>query len=182
MIRLFKPEYFAPYHGEYRMLKTHTDLATLCDIPKQNTFILNNGDILEISKDIIKKRGHVQAGDIYVDGSRIGDVSNIIIKDRVLMSNNGILAIVVNTDSKNRKLLSNPIVTTRGYILVNESIELIKEIEQYAKNIIIKKLKEKDTTFNDIKAVLINDLREILSEKTGRIPIILPIIMDIKRK
>ena len=182
MIRLFKPEYFAPYHGEYRMLKTHTDLATLCDIPKQNTFILNNGDILEISKDIIKKRGHVQAGDIYVDGSRIGDVSNIIIKDRVLMSNNGILAIVVNIDSKNRKLLSNPIVTTRGYILVNESIELIKEIEQYAKNIIIKKLKEKDTTFNDIKAVLINDLREILSEKTGRIPIILPIIMDIKRK
>ena len=182
MIRLFKPEYFAPYHGEYRMLKTHTDLATLCDIPKQNTFILNNGDILEISKDIIKKRGHVQAGDIYVDGSRIGDVSNIIIKDRVLMSNNGILAIVVNIDSKNRKLLSNPIVTTRGYILVNESIELIKEIEQYAKNIIIKKLREKDTTFNDIKAVLINDLREILSEKTGRIPIILPIIMDIKRK
>ncbi len=182
MIRLFKPEYFAPYHGEYRMLKTHTDLATLCDIPKQNTFILNNGDILEISKDIIKKRGHVQAGDIYVDGSRIGDVSNIIIKDRVLMSNNGILAIVVNIDSKNRKLLSNPIVTTRGYILVNESIELIKEIEQYAKSIIIKKLKEKETTFNDIKAVLINDLREILSDRTGRIPIILPIIMDIKRK
>ena len=182
MIRLFKPEYFAPYHGEYRMLKMHADLATLCDVPKQNTFILNNGDVLEISKDGIKKRGHVQAGDIYVDGSRIGDVSNIIIKDRVLMSNNGILAIVVNIDSKNRKLLSNPIVTTRGYILVNESIELIKEIELYAKNIIIKKLKEKDTTFNDIKIQLINDLREILSDRTGRIPIILPIIMDIKRK
>lgn len=182
MIRLFKPEYFAPYHGEYRMLKTHADLATLCDIPKQNTFILNNGDVLEISKDNIKKRSHVQAGDVYVDGSRIGDVSNIVIKDRVLMSNNGILAIVVNIDSKNRKLLNNPIVTTRGYILVNESIELIKEIEQYAKNIIIKKLKEKNTTFNDIKIVLINDLREILSDRTGRIPIILPIIMDIKRK
>ena len=182
MIRLFKPAYFAPYHGEYRMLKTHADLAVLCDVPKQNTFILNNGDVLEINKDNIKKRGHVQAGDIYVDGSRIGDVSNIVIKDRALMSNNGILAIVVNIDSKNRKLLNNPIVTTRGYILVNESIELIKEIEQYAKKIIIKKLKEKNTNFNDIKTELINELREILSDRTGRIPIILPIIMDIKRQ
>ena len=182
MIRLFKPAYFAPYHGEYRMLKTHADLATLCDIPKQNTFILNNGDVLEISKDNIKKRGHVQAGDIYVDGSRIGDVSNIVIKDRVLMSNNGILAIIINIDFKNKKLLSNPVVTTRGYILVNESIELIKEIEQYAKNIIIQKLKEKNITQNDLKNELITNLREILSDRTGRIPIILPIIMDIKRK
>ena len=182
MIRLFKPTYFAPYHGEYRMLKMHADLATLCDVPRQNTFVLSNGDVLEISKDNIKKRGHVQAGDVYVDGSRIGDVSNIIIKDRVLMSNNGVLAIIANIDSKNKKLLGNPIVSTRGYILVNESLELIKDIEASAKDIIIQKLKEKNITFNDIKTELINNLREILSDKTGRIPIILPIIMDIKKK
>ena len=119
MIRLFKPTYFAPYHGEYRMLKTHADLACLCDIPKQNTFVLSNGDILNMNKDGIKKQGHVQAEDIYVDGARIGDVSNIIIKDRVLMSNNGILAIIINIDSKNKTLLKTPLVTTRGYILVN---------------------------------------------------------------
>ena len=182
MIRLFNPEYFAPYHGEYRMLKTHTDLAVLCNIPRKNTFILNNGDILELNKEGIKKHGHIEAGDIYVDGSRIGDVSNIVIKDRILMSNNGILAIIVNIDSKKRILLNTPLVTTRGYILVNESGELIKEIENYSKEIINKKLKDKKVTFNDIKNELINELMPVLSTKTGRIPIILPIFMDVKSK
>ncbi|MDO4376519.1 MAG: ribonuclease J [bacterium] len=180
MIRLFKPTYFAPYHGEYRMLKTHADLAIECDIPKQNTFILNNGDVLNMSKGEIKKHGHIQAGDTYVDGSRIGDVSNIVIKDRMLMSNNGILAIIINIDSKNKTLLNTPLVTTRGYILVNESTELIKEIEMICKKIINQKLKNKNVNFNDIKTDLINNLMPFLSEQTGRIPIILPIIMDIK--
>ena len=182
MLRLFKPLYFAPYHGEYRMLKTHTDLAQLCDIPKQNTFILNNGDILNINKDGIKKQGRVQAGEIYVDGSRIGDVSNVVIKDRILMSNNGILAIIINIDTKNKILLNTPLVTTRGYILVNESGDLIKEIELYSKKIINQKLKEKTVNFQDIKNELINELMPMLSERTGRVPIILPIIMDIKTK
>lgn len=181
MIRLFKPTYFAPYHGEYRMLKTHADLACLCDIPKQNTFVLSNGDILNMNKDGVKKQGHVQAEDIYVDGARIGDVSNIIIKDRVLMSNNGILAIIINIDSKNKTLLNTPLVTTRGYILVNESIELIKEIEIFCKKIITNKLKQKTVNFSDIKNELINELMPLLLEKTGRVPIILPIIMDVKR-
>ena len=180
MIRLFKPTYFAPYHGEYRMLKTHADLAIECDLPKQNTFILNNGDVLNMSKGEIKKHGHIQAGDTYVDGSRIGDVSNIVIKDRMLMSNNGILAIIINIDSKNKTLLNTPLVTTRGYILVNESTELIKEIEMICKKIINQKLKNKNVNFNDIKTDLINNLMPFLSEQTGRIPIILPIIMDIK--
>ena len=180
MIRLFKPTYFAPYHGEYRMLKTHADLAIECDIPKQNTFILNNGDVLNMSKGEIKKHGHIQAGDTYVDGSRIGDVSNIVIKDRMLMSNNGILAIIIDIDSKNKTLLNTPLVTTRGYILVNESTELIKEIEMICKKIINQKLKNKNVNFNDIKTDLINNLMPFLSEQTGRIPIILPIIMDIK--
>lgn len=180
MIRLFNPEYFAPYHGEYRMLKTHTDLAIECGIPKSKTFILNNGDILNMNKDGIKKQGHIQAGEIYVDGSRIGDVSNVVIKDRTLMSNNGILAIIINVDSKNKVLLNTPLVTTRGYILVNESGELIKNIELQSKKIITKKLKEKNINFNDLKNELINGLMPMLSENTGRVPIILPIIMDIK--
>ena len=181
MIRLFKPEYFAPYHGEYRMLKTHCDIANLCGIPKEKTFILNNGDVLNISKDSIKKQGHITAGDIYVDGS-LGDVSNIVIKDRVLMSNNGILAIIVNLDSKTKKLLNNPLVTTRGYVLVNESHELIKDIELAAKDIIEKELKKKTYSYNEIKNELINKLMPLCEEKTGRVPIILPIIMDIRKK
>ena len=182
MIRLFNPEFFAPYHGEYRMLKTHCDIAVMCNVPKQNTFILSNGDILNITKEGIKKQGHVTASDIYVDGSRIGDVSNVVIKDRKLMSSNGILAIIFNIDSKKKILLNNPLVTTRGYILVNESHEVISEIENYAKNIIVKKLKEKEYNYNDTKNEIINKLMPFCEEKIGRVPIILPMILDIKKK
>ena len=182
MIRLFKPEYFAPYHGEYRMLKTHCDLATTCDIPKENTFILNNGDVINITKDKVYKEGHVPADDIYVDGSRIGDVGNMVIKDRKLMSSNGILVIIANIDLANRKLLAKPMITTRGYILVNENEMLIKQIEKNAGIIIEKKLKTKNVNYADIKSELINGLMPFLADKTGRVPIILPIIMNINEK
>ncbi len=180
MIRLFKPEYFAPYHGEYRMLKEHCDLAISCGIPKENTFILENGDVLSISKKDIRKSGKITAGDVYVDGSRIGDIGNVVIKDRKLMSSNGILVIIANIDIARRRLLATPAITTRGYILVNENEALIKQIEKYSEKIIINKLKDKNATYNDIKQELINTLMPFLSDKTGRVPIILPIMMDIK--
>ena len=182
MIRLFKPEYFAPYHGEYRMLKTHCDIATLCDVPKNNTFILENGDVLSISKDKITKSGKVVAGDVYVDGSRIGDVGNVVIKDRKLMSSNGILVVIANVDLEEKKLLATPMVTTRGYILVNENELLIKQIEKNSARIIINKLKNKNITYNELKQEIINGLMPFLSSKTGRVPIILPIIMNINTK
>ena len=180
MIRLFKPEYFAPYHGEYRMLKTHCDLAVDCDIPKNNTFTLENGDVLEISKSKIIKKGRVQAGDVYVDGSRIGDVGNIVIKDRKLMSTNGILVVIANINLEEKKLLAKPMVTTRGYILVNENEELIRQIEKTSESIINKKLKTKTVNYNDLKTEIINGLMPFLANKTGRVPIILPIIMNVK--
>lgn len=182
MIRLFKPEYFAPYHGEYRMLKTHCDLAVTCDIPKENTFILQNGDVLNLTKDKVFKEGHVPADDIYVDGSRIGDVGTTVIKDRKLMSSNGILVIIANIDLQAKKLLAKPMVTTRGYILVNENETLIKQIERNAGTIIENKLKTKNVNYTDIKSELINNLMPFLSDKTGRVPIILPIIMNINTK
>ncbi len=182
MIRLFKPEYFAPYHGEYRMLKTHCDLAVTCDISKENTFILENGDVLNLTKDKVFKEGHVPADDIYVDGSRIGDVGNMVIKDRKLMSSNGILVIIANIDLQAKKLLAKPMITTRGYILVNENEILIKQIEKNAGNIIENALKPKNTNYTDIKSELINGLMPFLADKTGRVPIILPIIMNINEK
>lgn len=180
MIRLFKPEYFAPYHGEYRMLKTHTDIAKECGIPKANTFILENGSVLSINSKGIKKTGKVQAGDVFVDGSRIGDVGNVIIKDRKLMSDNGIMAIIINIDTVNKKLLGNVNITTRGYILVNENEELLRDIQRKAEIIINKKIRDKKLNFNDLKNDIISELIPILSDKIGRIPIILPIIMDVK--
>ena len=180
MIRLFKPKYFAPYHGEYRMLKMHCDLAISCDIPKENTFILANGDVLNIKNGEVSRGGSVPGEDIYVDGSRIGDVGSTVIKDRKLMSTNGVLVVIANVDYAKRKLLSKPMVTTRGYILVNENEALIHQIEKTAGAILENKLTSKSVTYSDIKNELITGLMPFLSNKTGRVPIILPIIMDVK--
>lgn len=180
MLRLINPEYFAPYHGEYRMLKSHTDLATLCGIPKNKMFILENGDVLVMNKDGIKKSGKVQASDIYVDGNRIGDIGSIVIKDRKLMSDNGIMAIIMNINFETKQMLGRPIISTRGFVVVNENEELIKEIEKKASETILNKLKSNAFNYNDLKSELISNLSPFLTNKTGRCPIILPIIMEIK--
>ncbi|MCI7241552.1 MAG: ribonuclease J [Bacilli bacterium] len=180
MLRLIEPEYFAPYHGEYRMLKSHCDLAIECGIPREKTFILENGDVLSITKNGIKKSGKIPSGEIYVDGSRLGDVGSVVINDRKLMSNNGILVVIANIDIENKKLLATPSITTRGYILVNENEELINKVQKKAEFIIKRELSKKAFNFNEIKSDLITELMPILDSETGRVPIILPIIMDIK--
>lgn len=182
MIRLFKPRYFVPYHGEFRMLKTHADLGVMCGVNKNNTFVLENGDVLNLRKGVVTPGGKVQAGEVYVDGSRIGEVGSAVIKDRILMSNNGILVIIVNIDTENKVLLGTPAVTTRGYILVNENEDLIRDIQSISQGIINKCLKSKYFNYNDMKSEIINGLIPFLSDKTGRVPIILPIVMDVKTK
>ena len=182
MIRLFKPKYFVPYHGEFRMLKTHADLGVMCGVDKENTFVLENGDVLNLHKGVVTPGGKVQAGEVYVDGSRIGEVGSAVIKDRILMSNNGILVIIANIDTENKVLLGTPAVTTRGYILVNENEDLIRDIQSISQGIINKCLKSKYFNYNDMKSEIINGLIPFLSDKTGRVPIILPIVMDVKTK
>ena len=182
MIRLFKPRYFVPYHGEFRMLKTHADLGVMCGVNKNNTFVLENGDVLNLRKGVVTPGGKVQAGEVYEDGSRIGEVGSAVIKDRILMSNNGILVIIANIDTENKVLLSTPAVTTRGYILVNENEDLIRDIQSISQGIINKCLKSKYFNYNDMKSEIINGLIPVLSDKTGRVPIILPIVMDVKTK
>lgn len=162
------------------MLKKHTDLGVMCGVPKRNTFILENGDVLTLNKGELYRDGKVQAGEVYVDGSRIGDVGSAVIKDRILMSNNGILVIIANIDTQNKILMGTPAITTRGYILVNENADLIREIQNKAEEIINNELKKKVFNFNDMKSEMINGLMPLLSDKTGRVPIILPIVMGIK--
>lgn len=180
MIRLIKPKYFMPFHGEYRMLKSHADVAIDCDIPKENTFVLGNGDIVSITNGIAKLAGSIQANDIYVDGNRIGDVSGAVIRDRKIMSSDGIVVVISNIDTINNKLLGSPNITTRGFVLVNENEELLKKLEEISRNAINSKLKEQ-INYTDIKNEVITQLSSYIFEKTGRKPIILPVIMDIKK-
>ncbi len=180
MIRLANPKYFMPFHGEYRMLKKHTDIAVSCGMPKENTFVLGNGDVLSMKNGIIKKAGFIQAGDIYVDGNRVGEVSNAVMKDRKIMAMDGIVVIVANMDMKDGKLLSSPSIITRGFVLVNDNIELLKKLENLAKDAINNKIKN-GANYSDIKAEISNTISNYINLHTGRKPIILPVIMDIKK-
>ena len=180
MIRLIKPKYMMPFHGEYRMLKRHADIAIDCGIPKENTFVLGNGDVLSMCKGKITRAGNVQAGDTYVDGNRIGDIGSIVIKDRKIMANDGIIVIIANINMSKKMLLGKVNITTRGFVQVNENEQLLKELEEIAKKAILSKL-NKQNSYNDIKSEIVNQLVPFAYEKTGRKPIILPVIMDIKK-
>lgn len=103
LLRLIRPKYFMPMHGEYRMLASHASLGHLCDVPKENTFVLKNGDILALKDGNVYKKGSIPINDIYVDGNRIGDVGLSIIKDRKIMSTDGVLVVILNIDLKNKK-------------------------------------------------------------------------------
>ena len=180
MLHLIKPKYFMPFHGEYRMLKKHTDIAVDCGIPRENTFVLKNGDVLSLKKGKITKGTPITAEDIYVDGNRIGEVSNAVMKDRKIMSSDGIVVVIANIDTNENKLLGNPNITTRGFVLVNDNMELLKELEEISKDAINSKIKN-HVNYNEIKSEIINSLSASILEKTGRRPIILPVIMDIKK-
>ena len=180
MIRLMKPKYFMPFHGEYRMLKTHADLAIECDIPKQNTFVLENGDMLVLEKGKVSRGGHIPAGDVYVDGNRIGEVSNAVMKDRKVMANDGIVVVIANINTKNNQLLSMPNIITRGFVLVNDNIELLKKLERIARDSITSEI-TKGVNYTEVKNSIISNLGSYIEKETGRKPIILPVIMDIKK-
>lgn len=181
MIRLIKPKYLMPFHGEYRMLKKQANIGIACGIPKENTFIINNGDSLILKNHVITKGPSYSGQDVYVDGNRVGEIGGAVIKDRKIMANDGILVVIANIDMKKNILLLKPNITTRGFILVNENEELIKKIEYKSNEIITKALENKDN-INTIKSNLTEELYSFIYSLTERKPIILPIIIDIKKE
>ena len=182
MIRLMMPKYLMPFHGDYRMLKNHANLGIECGIPKENTFILRNGDTLVLKDHVITKGEPVPDSDTYVDGNRLGEVNGAVLRDRKIMASDGILVVIANVDMRKRELLIKPNITTRGFILINENEELIHKIEEVATKSINSKLKDKSANFNIIKSQITSDLFPFIYELTGRRPIILPVILDIKRQ
>lgn len=182
MLRITKPKYFMPMHGEFRMLKQHANIAKLCDIPEENTFICSNGDVVWLKNGEVYKNGTVPAGDVYVDGSRVGDVGSVVIKDRKLMSQDGILITILNINTLTRKLLIKPNVTARGFVLVNENQELMNKIEHKISDIVNNFLKNSLYNYTDLKNQIILELLPYINLLTGRRPIILPVIMEVNKK
>ena len=162
------------------MLKAHSDLGIACDIPKENIFIMQNGEMLSMLNGKVKRDKSFPCYDVYVDGNRIGDIGTVVIKDRKIMSKDGILVVICNINAKTKQLLGKVNITTRGFVLVNENEELLKEIENKASETIVKELKNKKFNYTDLKNQIVNEVSPFILDKTGRKPIILPVIMDIK--
>ena len=181
MLRIIKPKYFMPMHGEYRMLKRHTEIGVLCGVSSENTFICSNGDVIELLNGEVRKNGTVQAGDIYVDGSRVGDIGSVVIKDRKLMSQDGILITILNINTLTRKLLLKPNVTARGFVLVNENQELMQKIERKISEVVNSFLAKSPYSYTDLKNQIILELLPFINNLTGRKPIILPVIMEVNQ-
>lgn len=179
MINLMKPRYFIPVHGEFRMLKAHGKIAKECGLADDHIFIPEKGDVLEIRDDKIKLTGKVAAGNVLVDGSGIGDVGNIVLRDRKLLSQDGILIVVVTLNKTNRKIAAGPEIISRGFVYVRESEQLMDDSANLVKQIVEKSISKDSFDWATIKQDMRDGLYYYLFEKTKRRPMILPIIMEV---
>lgn len=179
MLALVRPKYFIPVHGEYRQLMAHSETAKSMGIDKDNIFMMTNGRVLELSKKEAKFTNTVPSGRILVDGLGIGDVGNIVLRDRQHLSQDGLIIIVMTMDSSTGTVIAGPDVISRGFVYVRESENLMDDV----KNVIrreIEKCEEKHITdWSTIKSTLRENLRDYIFQKTKRNPMILPIIMEI---
>ena len=179
MQTLVKPKYFIPVHGEYRHLKQHCELANSIGVPKSNVLIAEIGDIIEVTRNSIKKNGTVISGQIFVDGLGVGDVGNIVIRDRKHLSQDGILTVVVTLSKENKAIIAGPDIISRGFVYVRESEKLMDEARDIVRDVFAKCEEQKITDWSTLKSTVRDELRSFLYEKTKRKPMILPIIMEI---
>ncbi|UUX34234.1 ribonuclease J1 [Fundicoccus culcitae] len=183
MLRLMKPKYFMPVHGQYRMQSIHAELAQRTGIPKENCFIMSNGDLLAVTEDTARIAGHFQAQDIYVDGSGIGDIGNIVLRDRKSLSEDGLVIVTATIDYQDKAIISGPDIMSRGFIYMRESGDLISEIQQQIKAAINRGLNENGNHVNErlIREIIIDTIKPLIYERTQRTPMILPVLLDINK-
>lgn len=176
---LTKPQYAIPVHGEYRHLTSNAEIAADMGIPKENIFVLHSGDVLELSKKKGEVTGRVPAQGILVDGLGVGDVGNIVLRDRQQLSKNGLLIIVITLEHHSNQLLAGPDIVSRGFVYVRESEGLMDEAKKVVADALDDCLNKNVTDWSRIKAVVKDALSDFLWKKTRRNPMILPIIMEV---
>ncbi|MDN6162496.1 MAG: ribonuclease J, partial [Atopostipes sp.] len=181
MLRLMKPKYFVPIHGERRMQHKHVDLAIKTGVEEHNCFILDNGEILSFTDEKARKAGSFKADDIYIDGSGIGDIGNVVLNDRKALSNNGLVVVVATIDVKKRLVLSGPDIISRGFIYMRESGELIKKANQVAFESLKRSFEHKHLNEYKMRNDLIDDLNTFLYKETERDPMILPVVLTAEK-
>lgn len=176
---ILKPKYFMPVHGEYKHLRKHILIAEEVGLEKEKSFILENGDVLSLNRKSACISGKVQAGNILVDGIGIGDVGNIVLRDRKNLSKDGIINIIVAIEKESRSIVSGPDIVTRGFIYVRESEELVNQIKEISYDSIQTSIDKNIFKWSEIKNNIRNDVGSFIYSKTKRKPIIVPIIMEV---
>ena len=182
MLCLTKPKFFMPVHGEYRFLRQHKQLAVQIGMKPENVFISQNGRILELDQNSARLGTQVQSGIVLVDGLGVGDVGNIVLRDRQMLSENGMILVVFSLQAGTGKLVGGPDIITRGFVYVRESEDLVDEIKEFSKAQILNLVKENVTEWAAIKQGLRQKLCDFVYSKTKRNPMILPIITEVKLK
>ncbi|MDB5083408.1 MAG: ribonuclease [Bacilli bacterium] len=178
MISLTRPKYFIPVHGEYRMQKRHSELAESCGVPRDSIFIVDIGDTLEFQGGVARLGPKVPSGSVLIDGLGVGDVGNIVLRDRKLLSQDGILIVVV-TISKEDGVVSGPDIISRGFVYVRESEALLEEANKIVMNTISRLVEDNVNEWSSLKTGVRDALGRFLFEQTRRRPMILPIIMEV---
>ena len=179
MYALVKPKYAIPVHGEYQHLKEHEKLAESMGIPKENIFILESGDVLSIGEDNAKVTGKVPAGSVLVDGLGVGDVGNIVLRDRQNLAENGIIIVVLTLEKYTNQILAGPDIVTRGFVYVRESENLIDNAKEVVTEALLDILDNSTADWGKIKMVVKDSLGEYIWKTMKRSPMILPIIMEV---
>lgn len=178
MLKLMKPRYFMPIHGEYRMLMTHANLAVDAGVKRENTFILENGDVLSVSKEGAKLAGKVPTSDVYVDGSAIGEVGSQVIKDRRELSEDGVLSVVMTINQERREVICTPTIVSRGFIFMKDNQQMIKDMQELSLDVTDKYLASgKKLNISGMKNDLQKTLSRYIQQKTSREPMVMPVIM-----
>ncbi|MCX7747238.1 MAG: ribonuclease J [Clostridia bacterium] len=176
---LVKPKFFLPVHGEYRHLKQHADLANRLGMPSENVFIMDIGKVLELTASSAKINGNVTAGKVLVDGLGVGDVGNIVLRDRKHLSQDGIIVVVLTLEGESGNVIAGPDIISRGFVYVRESEDLMDRVKEVTKQALQKCEEKKKSDWTAKKNIIKDSLRDFLYEQTKRKPMILPIIMEI---
>ncbi|WP_198158805.1 ribonuclease J [Robertmurraya korlensis] len=179
MLTLMKPTYFVPIHGEYRMLHHHRLLAESVGVEKGNTFIIKNGDVVDVENGVAVQTRSIPNGDTYVDGVSVGDVGEIVLRDRRQLSEDGMVVIIITISKTDRKIIQGPDTITRGFVYVKDSEDLIREINRLTKKTVNDLQAENVRQWNVIKQNIKKSVGQYLFTQTKRKPMILPVIIEI---
>ena len=176
---LLKPKFFLPAHGEQRMLQIHSKLAQSMGMNPKNIFIGEIGTMFELSSKTCKVKGMVPAGRVFVDGSGVGDVGSVVLRDRKHLAEDGMIVVCVNLSSEDGSIITGPDIITRGFIYVKESEELMENLQEVALEALDRCQRKRVRDWNAIKTAIKNDLSGYLYKTTKRNPMILPVITEI---